>query len=173
VLLFPHVRPQFDQSLLLGTDTRKTFEELCREHIAAFAKGAEKYALSTKLTERVGKWQEKLAPILAAEEERASFDIHKYSEKLLENASEGLLRGKRKSDGSLQVQPTATSIEFGTVTKGCTQSDVCRFFLASLSLANAGNLEIDPDSEEFCFRLISQKVEKPMESYRAPSLTSP
>ncbi|KAG7360367.1 condensin II complex subunit CAP-H2 or CNDH2 [Nitzschia inconspicua] len=152
----------------------KTFEELCRAHIEAFAKGAEKYAMSTKLTERVGEWQEKLAPILAEEEQRGSFDIHHYSEKLIENASEGALLGKRKSDGSMQVQAPdgQSSVDFSVVTKGCTRNDVCRFFLASLSLANAGNLEIQDDSEGFCFRLISLKLERPMESYRAPSLVS-
>lgn len=128
--------------------------------------------MNTKLTDRVGEWQEKLAPILAAEEERGCFDIHLYSEKLIENASDGVLRGKRKCDGSTKVQTKQNSVEFSSVTKGCTRSDVCRFFLASLSLANAGNLEIQEDHSEFCFRLISHELAKPMETYRAPSLES-
>lgn len=156
--------------ILTDLSSGKTFEDLCRAHIEAFAKGAEKFALSTILTERVSKWQEKLAPILAEEEQRASFDIHRYSEKLIENALEGLQRGKRKSDGSLQLQANSTSVGFSTVTRGCTQSDVCRFFLTSLSLANAGNLFIEDESDDFRFQVISQKLEKPMESYRAPSL---
>jgi hypothetical protein len=81
----------------------KTFEELCRAHIQAFAKGAEDFAFNTKLSDRVSLWQTKLAPILEQEERRASFDIHRYSTDLLESAKQGLQRIKRKSDGSEHV----------------------------------------------------------------------
>jgi len=85
------------------SDFGKTFEELCRDHIRAFAKGAEDFAFSTKLTERVSIWQAKLAPILEDEERRAAFDIHRYSQELLEAAKQGLQGIKRKSDGSEYV----------------------------------------------------------------------
>eukprot|EP00978_Attheya_sp_CCMP212_P037512 scaffold177553_cov49-Attheya_sp.AAC.1 len=48
----------------------QTFEALCRAHIKAFARGAEKYASETNLTRRVGKWQSRLCPILEEEEKR-------------------------------------------------------------------------------------------------------
>jgi condensin-2 complex subunit H2 len=146
----------------------KTFEELCRGHIEAFARGAENFALNTKLTERVRKWQEKLTPILEEEEQRASFDIHKYSETLIQKALKSLQSVKRNSDRSLHSRPSSMNVSFKAVTRGCSQSDVCRFFLASLSLANAGNLEVQ-EADEYCFLLISNKLEKPMESFRAPS----
>ena len=79
----------------------KTFEELCRAHIRAFAKGAEEFAINTQLSVRVDKWQAKLAPILEEEERRSAFDIHMYSQKLIDSAEQG--RQKRKSDGSMQV----------------------------------------------------------------------
>ncbi len=60
-------------------------------------------------------------------------------------------------------------VEFKSVAEGCTQSDICRFFLASLSLANSGNLRIDEGSSEYQFEILSTKVDKPMETYRAPS----
>ena len=169
-----YFRPVFLIRFLIScaeTHYGKTFEELCRAHIQAFAKGAEKFALSTKLTERVGKWQAKLAPILEDEERKASFDIHRYSEMLIENAKDSMQLGKRKSDSSI---PSSTAVEFGAVTKGCTKSDVCRFFLASLSLANAGNLKIDRDHQAgaYRFEVHSFKLEKPMETYRAPSVSS-
>jgi condensin-2 complex subunit H2 len=83
----------------------KTFEELCRAHIQAFAKGAEEYALNTQLTDRVSQWQAKLAPILEEEEKRAEFDIHKYSSRVIEIAQQEMQKSKskRKSDGSIQV----------------------------------------------------------------------
>ncbi|CAJ1893205.1 unnamed protein product [Cylindrotheca closterium] len=150
--------------------TGKSFEELCRAHIQAFAKGAEKYALSTKLIDRVDKWQAKLAPILEDEERRSAFDIHMYSKQLIESAEEGLRkeRVKRKSDGSTQA--VTKNVSFGTVTENCTNSDVCRMFLASLSLANSGNLRIDETAESYSFDLMSNLVELPMETFQAPSL---
>jgi hypothetical protein len=117
----------------------------------------------------VGQWQARLAPILEEEERKASFDIHRYSEMLIENALGGPQRTKRKSDGSTHDEPPSTSVDFETVTRGCTKSDVCRFFLASLSLANSGNLKIEEYSSEYRFEIVSQKVQKPMETYRAPS----
>ena len=80
------------------TNLGKTFEELCRAHIQAFAKGADDFALNTKLSERVNKWQAKLSPILEEEERRAAFDIHQYSERLLHVAEDGLKEKRRMSD---------------------------------------------------------------------------
>lgn len=170
----------------------KTFEELCRAHIRAFAKGAEEFAISTQLSVRVDKWQAKLAPILEEEERRSAFDIHIYSQKLIDSAEQGRL--KRKSDGSMQVsyntffehnvsfdyftqlillilQAVETkTVEFESVTRQCTQSDVCRLFLASLNLANMGNLKITEGSSSFRFDVISNRIEMPMETFQAPSL---
>jgi condensin-2 complex subunit H2 len=146
----------------------KTFEELCRAHIQAFAKGAEDFALNSELSDRVSKWQERLAPILEEEERRAEFDIHKYSEKILkESAQQGLGRLKRKSDGSSGA--STSKVDFESIAQNCSQSDVCRLFLASLSLANSGNLKVEEGAPTYRFDLISSNVERPMETYRAPS----
>jgi condensin-2 complex subunit H2 len=162
----------------LGSSFGKTFEEICRNHIQAFAKSAEKFALTTKLTERISQWQAHLMPILEEEERKASFDIHLYSEMLLESAIETRQENKRKSmDGSNENNKqqfensngNPNIVEFKSVADGCTQSDICRFFLASLSLANSGNLKIEEGSPEYRFEILSSKVDKPMESYRAPS----
>ena len=90
----------------------KTFEELCRAHIQAFAKGAEEYALNTQLTDRVSEWQAKLAPILEDEEKRAEFDIHKYSSRVIEMAQQQMQqqKSKRKSDGSIHVCTNYTGL---------------------------------------------------------------
>lgn len=161
------------ESTILADDVSlagKTFEELCRAHIQAFAKGAERYAVSTNLSDRVDKWQAKLQPILEEEECRSAFDIHSYSKQLIESTEEGLRkeRVKRKSDGS--TQPVTRTVSFDTVTKHCTKTDVCRMFLASLSLANSGNLKIDETADSYYFDLVSNTVELPMETFQAPSL---
>ena len=79
----------------------KTFEELCRAHIEAFAKGAQEYALSSQLTDRVNQWQERLAPILEEEERRAEFDIHAYASRIIELAQQEIIRNK--------VEPSSVS----------------------------------------------------------------
>jgi condensin-2 complex subunit H2 len=60
-----------------------TFEHLCRAHINAFAKGAEKFKAETHLSKRVDDWQSRLAPILEEEEERPEFNIRVYGERIL------------------------------------------------------------------------------------------
>ena len=80
----------------IGTNIGQTFEDLCRSHIQAFVKSAEKYAQTTKLIERISRWQAHLAPILEEEERKASFDIHRYSEMLLQLAMTSVQEKKRR-----------------------------------------------------------------------------
>lgn len=164
-----------------GSGFEQTFEELCRAHIEAFAKSAQKFALTTKLTERISQWQAHLTPILEEEERKASFDIHRYSEMFLESAIETRQENRRRSiEGAGKIndrrsdgfQGNPDVLEFQDVAEGCTQSDVCRFFLASLSLANSGNVTIEEGSPEYRFEIVSGKVDKPMETYRAPSTST-
>mmetsp|Transcript_31690 Transcript_31690/g.74565 ORF Transcript_31690/g.74565 Transcript_31690/m.74565 type:complete len:637 (-) Transcript_31690:323-2233(-) len=167
---------QYDGIQHQDSSNGQSFEELCRAHIQAFAKSAEKFALTTKLTERISHWQAHLAPILEEEERKASFDIHRYSDMLLESSIEAARQNKRKSmDENEKVHKeenlnkNANSVEFRSVAEGCSQSDVCRLFLASLSLANSGNLHIEEGALEYRFEILSTKVDRPMETYRAPS----
>eukprot|EP00934_Nitzschia_sp_Nitz4_P000810 Nitzschia sp. Nitz4//scaffold48_size128905//64303//66480//NITZ4_003599-RA/size128905-augustus-gene-0.23-mRNA-1//-1//CDS//3329552979//810//frame0 len=156
------------QNAEIESNLGKTFEELCRAHIQSFAKGAEDFALKTQLTERVSRWQAKLAPILEEEERRSEFDIFKYSERVIDVAQDKIQTQKRNSDGF--SKPTTPTVGFATVATGCTQSDVCRLFLASLSLANAGNLKIDEEAPIFQFDIVSGTLDRPMQSYVAPSM---
>merc|ERR1712238_649184 len=75
-----------DGSSAVGGEAGQTFEELCRAHIQAFAKSAEKFALTTKLSDRINQWQAYLQPILDEEEQKTTFDIHRYGQMLLETA---------------------------------------------------------------------------------------
>lgn len=143
---------------------------MCRTHIRAFAKGAEKYRAETNLTKRVGDWQLKLFPILEEEEARPEFDIHVYGEHVIES-----IKNNDKSDflgGSKQSKKT----HFSSMTKTKQQYDVCRLFLASLSLVNSGNIEILSNEGEvmgpdtLIFELVNSNVNRPMETYLAPSV---
>jgi len=155
-----------------NADTQ-TFEELCRAHLRAFAKGAEKYASETNLSRRVSHWQEKLVPVLEEEEKRPEFDIHVYGRNVIETMEEEILRLNPKST-RLEDAPLR-KVDFATVTQTCPRFEVCRMFLASLSLMNGGNVDlgqVSPDGTFLELELLKSTIDQPMETYLAPSVQS-
>lgn len=162
--------------LIHGTDTdsvvdARAFEALCRAHIAKFAKGAEKYASETQLTQRVDKWQEKLEPILEEEEQRPEFDIHEYGRTVLVSVQDAIGKEKSEEAGDEMTPPV---VDFEQVTKDCPNYQVCRYFLATLCLCNEGNVLLeqgDGDStKSLSVKLLSTDYSRPMETYQAPSV---
>lgn len=150
----------------------QSFEELCREHIAKFAKGAEKYASETQLTQRVDQWQAKLEPLLAEEETRPEFDIHEYGRSILETVG-GVLTADKADLPDEEDAPAI--VNFTQVTKECPNYQVCRYFLASLSLCNAGNLLLEQaggSTNSLSIKLLSKDLTRPMETYQAPSVAA-
>jgi len=145
------------------------FEALCRAHIKAFAKGAEKYATETNLTKRVGDWQSRLAPILEEEEQRPEFNIHDYGDRVIEIMEEEI-----ESKGGSDHPKRANVVSFKDVTRGCKNYEVCRLFLASLNLTSAGNVAFISNSmDSLDVKLLNTQVERPMETYMAPSASVP
>jgi condensin-2 complex subunit H2 len=151
------------------------FEALCRAHIRAFAKGAEKYAAETNLTKRVGEWQSKLAPILEEEEHRPVFDIHVYGQRVID-VVQGEIDKKKRTSKIQRGKQSIDVVSFETVTNHCEHFEVCRLFLASLSLSNSGNVQLigeeggkvsTPDSLRI--ELLDACIDHPMETYLAPS----
>ncbi|KAL7578121.1 hypothetical protein ACA910_012569 [Epithemia clementina (nom. ined.)] len=158
----------------------RTFEELCRAHIAAFKRGAEKYASATHLTKRVDEWQERLAPLLLEEERRPIFDIYTYGQSVVDRLSEEATKacsGDNDDNSSVTQSKTGKNVvPFERVVEGRPSYDVCRLFLATLSLCNSGNVEVlpndnfqDGEGKKLQIRLLSTRVERPMEAYLAPS----
>jgi len=168
--LFFHLPTDGDAS-----NPHSTFEELCRAHIKAFARGAEKYAAETKLTTRVQKWQEKLIPLLEVEEQRPAFDIHAYGNIVIESMEQRIDQDRRKNleDGDGTFKAKDPIVDFHDVTVDCESYEVCRLFLATLSLNNAGNVRfLDQeagDNNNLQLELLSTDIERPMETYLAPS----
>lgn len=166
-------------SFFIPTDTdsvvdARAFEALCRAHIAKFARGAEKYASATQLTQRVDKWQEKLEPLLAEEEERPEFDIHEYGRTILTSV-EGVLEKERASLGPSDEKVSNTTVDFVQVTKDLANYQVCRYFLASLCLCNTGNVVLEqPNAADLTnhlsVKLLSTDYTTVMETYQAPSV---
>ena len=103
-----------------------SFEELYRAHIKAFADRIEKYATEAQLSKRVMDWQRRLTPTLALEEERSSFNIHKYGEKILKSVKE---------------EDPGDKVHFGLVSQEAQSFKVSQYFLATLMLDNNRNVE--------------------------------
>lgn len=162
-------------TVLLETETdsvvdARAFEALCRAHIAKFAKGAEKYASETQLTQRVDQWQEKLEPILAEEEERPEFDIHEYGHSILVSV-EKALEVEHSNEAARDDKPPM--VDFEKVTKDCPGYQICRYFLATLCLCNAGNVLLEQEggtTDALGIKLLSTDYSRPMEAYQAPSV---
>ncbi|KAL7541211.1 hypothetical protein ACHAWF_006876, partial [Thalassiosira exigua] len=134
----------------------RTFEDLCRAHLRRFAKRAEAYAAETKLSRRVGRWQEGLVPLLEERERRPEFDIHGCGRGILRTASRrrsstSCKRGKRTSAGEPKVASDGAEeddvekgvVRFATIVGPDREEyEVCRLFLATLALCDAGNVAL-------------------------------
>lgn len=172
----------------LQTDTAnvdgETFEELCRAHLRAFARGAEKYAAETQLSRRVGDWQSRLSPILEEEEKRPEFDIHRYGDRIMHTVLKEVEQkktqdGDRKLAAAGQSSPTNV-VDFRSVTEGQEEYEVCRLFLSSLMLCNSGNVILSHEHngatvatpDELKIELLQDQVDRPMETYLAPSVAA-
>ncbi|GAX28521.1 condensin-2 complex subunit H2 [Fistulifera solaris] len=148
--------------------TGATFEELCRAHLQAFAREAEKYASETKLTQRVDQWQQRLQPLLQEEEERPVFDIYEYGHQVIESLENEIT----KIPPDTNEKPSLI-VDFSRVTRQKPNFEVCRLFLASLSLTNSGNVrfvETSADGNSLSIELLNREVELPTENYLAPSV---
>jgi condensin-2 complex subunit H2 len=158
--------------------TDRPFEDLCRAHIRAFQKGAEKYAAETQLSKRVDQWQTRLAPLLEEEERRPVFDIHMYGNAVIETMERIIHQRKTMDyddcdDDNNSDPKSSQSLDFREITQGCPSFEVCRMFLAALSLNNSGNLRFvnnnDKEGSNLRMELLNSNLEQPMETYIAPS----
>jgi condensin-2 complex subunit H2 len=115
----------------------------------------------------VDRWQERLAPLLEEEEKRPVFDIHEYGETVIKSLMEGISRTKNND-------PSNKTISFAEVTAHASRYEVCRLFLASLSLGGSGNVNIfQPNNDKSAplqLELLCRDIERPMETYLAPSV---
>lgn len=156
-----------------GLNYSNTFENLCRQHIKNFMRGAETYARETNLSKRVSEWTSRLEPILLDQEQRPEFDIHTYSDRALEKVAH---RSKEINlEGiSEQERLNPTPVHFSDVVRGESSFEVGRIFLACLQLANLGNLtfsQIRGSISDFDVGLLKESSNRlQIDSYRAPSV---
>jgi len=149
---------------------------LCRAHIRAFAKSAEKYAAETQLSKRVGDWQSRLLPILDEEEERPEFDIREYGAHILKTLEQEVTSRNIARKTSLQSSDRPTNVvNFQFITKDSEPYEVCRLFLSSLMLCNTGNIVLSneegsmPPPAALKMEFLNPILALAMETYKAPS----
>lgn len=152
------------------------FEDLCRQHITNFLRGADKYARETNLSKRVSEWNAKLEPILLEQEERPEFDIHVYSDRTLRLVSERMDDMERRGIDKSKNKRLKDNreIHFSDIVREAPQYEACRMFLACLQLANLGNVDFiqeDHSQLDFTVQLISDSSNRlRVEEYFAPSM---
>ncbi|KAG7456315.1 hypothetical protein MATL_G00250810 [Megalops atlanticus] len=139
---------------------RMTYEDLVKKSVELFLVNSQKYAQETVLSRRIKDWEEMMGPQLTSQEERPTFDIHDYGNKIM--------------DAFRDVRERRT---FASIVQGKENHEVCRYMLASLQLANDYTVEIHRqdgleeaiDTMELTL-LSKQKVHERFKTYTAPSL---
>lgn len=107
---------------------------------------------------RVETWRCRIEPLLELETERHSFDIKEYAGHFLDglgavtNKVEGAEEGTDDSVSFEQVLDT------GCVAASASKFEVCRYFLATLQLANQGNVEIVEEQPGLHLRLLDASL---------------
>jgi chromatin segregation and condensation protein Rec8/ScpA/Scc1 (kleisin family) len=112
--------------------------------------------------------------LLLEEEQRPEFDIHAYGRTVITSMEQEICRHSLNHKSLEDTQDASeNTVDFRKVTRNCQQYEVCRMFLASLSLSNSGNVELAAERNDQCtslqLSLVRHDIEHPMETYLAPS----
>ena len=102
--------------------------------------------------------------MLEEEELRPVFDIHSYGDTVIRKI-ESQIKKMCHSD-EITTKPNKV-VAFHDITRECQHFDVCRLFLAALSLNNSGNIQFTDDStlEALQVELVNSDLERLNESY--------
>jgi condensin-2 complex subunit H2 len=109
-----------------GSSHRCNYEDLVQEYVESTTKRAAVYANDTDLSKRVLEWERKIVPTLDEEETHPVFDIHQCGTKVIDTFKD--------NDSSV--------LDFHQLAVGKEHYEICRYFAATLQLANDGNVEI-------------------------------
>ncbi|XP_035640232.1 condensin-2 complex subunit H2-like isoform X2 [Oncorhynchus keta] len=103
-----------------------SYEDLVKKSVEQFLANSQGYAQETALSKRVKEWEDKIRPELTYQEERATFDIHDYGDRIVAALCSV---GQRRT--------------FASVVHGMDNFEACKYMLASLQLANDYTVEVD------------------------------
>ncbi|KAK2882790.1 condensin-2 complex subunit H2 [Channa argus] len=103
-----------------------SYEELVKLRVDQLVVNCRGYTQETALSRRVKDWEDKIRPELVLQEERPSFDIHDYGDRIV-----------RALNSVSHRRP------FSSIVHGLDNYEACKYLLASLQLANDYTVEID------------------------------
>jgi hypothetical protein len=108
-----------------------------------------------------------LLPLLEEEDRRPVFDIHFYGNTVIEKMETQMT----KMDQAVDTLKRNKVVAFRDITRDCQPFDVCRMFLAALSLNNSGNIQFTDDCNinSLQMELVSSDIARPMEVYIPPT----
>ena len=109
-----------------------TYEDLVRAHIESYVAESKRYVIESDLSARLREWEDKVKPMLEEEATRVAFDIHAYGRTVLTKMPHAISQQKSK----------AKTLTFENAITAANKFEVSRMFLATLQLANNGNVEI-------------------------------
>ena len=144
--------PALDASVV--TSVSESYADLVRKHVAKFVESARNWAAESSLAARVRAWHDHVEPILKEQEERPTFDMRQYEKSVLLDLDPRGPSATFEHVCSVAARERAVVVE---ESKGDghdedaqderegvhpAQWEVCRLFLASLQLANGGQVEL-------------------------------
>lgn len=105
-----------------------SYEILVQKYVENYLSNAAQYCQITELARRVNEWEDKIQPKLQEEEKHEPFDIHVYGTRILDCYGDN----NRKQ-----------TVSFSSMCKKKERWEICRYFLATLQLANNYNVHIN------------------------------
>lgn len=141
----------------------QSYEDLCRLHMKNNVQLAQQYAQETQLYQRVQDWQNKIVPFLDTQNQRAVFDVCQYGDQVLQQFP---------NDQPAEIdKPT---LPFDRITEGRQSWEVARLFLATLQLANNGNVKLHHERNKIntlAVELLTKENRyRSLDEYLAPSM---
>jgi hypothetical protein len=131
------------------------FHAAVRAQIAAFTANADAFLASSRMQRRIEGWQKRMEPLLQEEEARPEFNMRVYGDRIVKALSTAQEESSKTVDSSsndeqpLPYQSKASEEErpqivFSSLVNKLQPKpyEICRLFLATLQLANSGNVDI-------------------------------
>ncbi len=143
----------------------QSYQEACKAHVQQYLHMAEQFRSESTMARRIREWEQRLEPLLQEQEARGHFDIFEYGSSVIKNVktSNNL---DPETPITATVQPETSLLD---TMKGKPRHEVCRLFLSTLQLANAGNVDLFVDPEY----ISSQRPDNTKRSARAATANKP
>lgn len=106
-----------------------SYENLVHNYMREYNEPMSEFQLSD-LQKRVADWETRIRPLLDMEEERETYNIRTYCNRVLDHFSDA---------------PSKQTLRFSSICKGKPVWEVPRYFASTLQLANSYNVELETD----------------------------